>query len=43
MQKGYLGDFLGNAAKKIGLDRSAHGLRKAAAAATSRRAPGPSS
>jgi integrase len=31
MQKGYLGDFLGNAAKKIGLDRSAHGLRKAAA------------
>jgi integrase len=31
MQKGYLGDFLGNAAKKIGLDRSAHGLRKSAA------------
>lgn len=31
MQKGYLGDFLGNAARKIGLDRSAHGLRKAAA------------
>ena len=31
MQKGYLGDFLGNAARKIGLNRSAHGLRKAAA------------
>jgi hypothetical protein len=31
MQKGYLGDFLGTAARKIGLDRSAHGLRKAAA------------
>jgi Phage integrase family len=31
MQKGYLGDFLGTASRKIGLDRSAHGLRKTAA------------
>jgi integrase len=31
MQKGYLGDFLSTAAKKIDIDRSAHGLRKSAA------------
>ena len=31
MNKGYLGDFFGEACKKIGLDRSAHGVRKAAA------------
>jgi integrase len=31
MQKGYLGNFLSDAAAKIGLDRSAHGLRKALA------------
>jgi integrase len=31
MVKGYLGEFLGEACQKIGLDRSAHGLRKAAA------------
>ena len=43
MQKGYLGDFLGNAAKKIGLDRSAHGLRKAAARRYIEAGPGQSS